>query len=54
MFKINYTANVLMVYVYFMDVFLLKQTEKETITVVAHRVPISAEDVDNEDSMQVS
>ena len=54
MFEINYTANVLMVYVYFTELFLLKQTEKETLTIVARQVPIEAEDVDNEDSMQVS
>ena len=54
MFKINYTDNVLMVYVYFTDLFLHIQREKQTLTVVAHRVPIEAEDADNEDSMPVS
>ena len=54
MFKINYTDNVLMVYVYFTNILSLKQTEIHTLTVVVRGVSTEGEDADNEDSMQVS
>ena len=54
MFKINYNDNVLMLYVYFTNLFPLKQTEKHTLTVAARRVSTEDEHADNEDSMQVS
>ena len=54
MFKMNYTHNVLMVYVYFTNILSLKQTEKHTLTVAVRRVSTEDEHADNEVSMKVS
>ena len=44
MFKINYTVNVLMVYVYFTNLLPLKQAQNERFTAGAHPVSLDDED----------